>query len=60
MNLRSIQEAAWIARFIHIVILGAIVVVGIRFGSHAWVAALTALWFVLFAAAYLFVNRPHR
>jgi hypothetical protein len=59
MNLRSIQKASGIARCLHILILAAIVAPGIYYRSQALIGGLTAVWFVLFAAVYLFV-RPRR
>lgn len=59
MDNRSINEAPFLSRFLHILLLGAIVGPGIRFGSRALVTGLTAAWFVLFAAAYLFVKPRH-
>ena len=58
MDLRNVREAGFIARFVHIVILGLIVALGVHFGSHTFIAALTAAWFVIFAAVYLFLGRP--
>lgn len=60
MDIRSIKEAGFIARFIHIVMLGVIVGVGIHFGSRTLVAGLTIAWFVLFGVVYLFVKQPNR
>ena len=57
MDTRSIKEAGFIARFIHIVILGAIVAPGIVFRSRTLIAILTAVWFVIFAFVYLLVTR---
>lgn len=60
MDVRSIKEAGFIARFIHIIILGVIVGLGIHFGSRALIAGLTIAWFVLFAVVYLLVKQPNR
>ena len=57
MNLRDIREAGFIARFVHIVILGVIVALGAHFGSRPLIAVLTAAWFVIFALVYLLVRR---
>ena len=59
MEIRSIREAAFISRFLHIVVLAAIVASGVRFGSRPLVTVLTAAWFVLFAVVYLFA-KPRR
>ncbi|GEM_PF-3504392 len=53
MNIRSLNPAGLIARFLHILILAAIVAPGIVFRSRDVLALLTVLWFVLFAALYL-------
>jgi hypothetical protein len=64
MDIRSIKEAGFITRFIHIVVLAAIVATGIHFGSRALITGLTVAWFVIFAAVYLLVKprdgRHHR
>ena len=57
---RRLINAIWIARFIHIVILAAIVAAGIHFGSRALVAGLTAVWFALFGVVYLLMKRRER
>jgi len=69
MDIRSVKEASWIARFIHILILAAVVAPGVVSGLHVRVAVLTAVWFVVFAIVYLLVrpggstvrnHTPHR
>ncbi len=57
VDVRNIREAGFIARFLHILILGLIVAVGAHRGSRALVGALTGIWFVIFAAVYLFLGR---
>ena len=57
MNLRNIREAGFIARFVHIVLLGVIVALGVHYGSRAVIGALTAAWFVIFAVVYLLARR---
>ena len=57
MDLRDIREAGFIARFIHILILGVILALGVHFGSRPLIAALTAAWFVIFAVVYLLLGR---
>lgn len=57
VDVRNIREAGFIARFLHILILGVIVAVGAHYGSRALVGALTGIWFVIFAAVYLFLGR---
>ncbi len=59
MDTQSVKEAAWISRFIHILILAAVVAPGLVFRSHTLIAALTVAWFVVFAVIYLVVTR-HR
>jgi len=60
MDFRSIKEAAFIARFIHIVILAVVVALGVHYRSGALVAGLTAVWFVLMAVIYLLLKRRNR
>ena len=60
MDFRSIKEASFIARFIHIVILAFIVALGVHFRSRALVAGMTAAWFVLYAVIYLLVKPRDR
>ena len=56
MDLRSIREASFVARFIHLLFLAAIVALGVHFQSRALVVVLTAVWFVLFMVIYHFTK----
>lgn len=60
MDTRSIKQASFIARFIHIIMLGAVIALGIHFGSRALVSGLTVAWFVVFALVYLLVKPRDR
>ena len=57
MDFRSIREAAFVSRFIHIVILGVIVALGVHYSSRTLIAVLTVAWFVVFAVVYLLVRK---
>lgn len=59
MDIRSLREAGFISRFIHILLLATVVAPGVVFRSHTMIAALTVVWFILFAAVYLFL-KPRR
>ena len=60
MDIRSIREAGFVARFIQLLFLAAIVALGVHFQSRALVVVLTAVWFVLFAVIYHFITRYRR
>ena len=57
MDWRDVHEAGFIARFIHILLLGVIIALGVHFGSRTLIAALTMAWFVIFSVVYLLVGR---
>lgn len=57
MDWKNLREATFISRFIHIVILGVIVTLGVHYGSRALIGALTAAWFVIFAIVYLLLGK---
>src|SRR5581483_4113425 len=59
MDIRSIREAAFISRFIHIVFLAAMIALGVHFRSRVLILVLTAAWFLLFIALYAWI-KPHR
>ena len=60
MDIRTLKEAGFISRFLHILILAVAITLGVTFRSRAVVAVMVALWFVLYAAVYLFVKpRAH-
>ena len=60
MDIRSIREAGFVARFIHLLVLAGIVTLGVHFQSRALVVVLTAAWFVLFAVLYRSVTTHRR
>ncbi len=60
MDIRSFKEAGFLSRIIHILILAAVVAPGVFHRSHALIAGLTALWFLLFAAIYVLLKPRHR
>ena len=60
MDIRSLREAGFISRFLHILLLAAAIALGVHFRSRAIVAVFVAIWFVLYAVVYLFVKpRQH-
>jgi hypothetical protein len=60
MDIRSLRDAAFISRFFHILILATAIAVGVHFRSHAIVAALVALWFIIYVLVYFLLKpRPH-
>jgi hypothetical protein len=59
MDIRTLREAGFISRFLHILILAAAIGLGVTFRSRAVVAVMVALWFAVYAVVYLFVKpRP--
>ena len=60
MDFRSIREAAFISRFIHIVFLAAAIALGVHFRSRVLVLVLTAAWFLLFIAVYAWIKSHRR
>lgn len=60
MDIRSVREAAFISRFIHIVFLAAVIALGVHFRSRILLVVLTAAWFLLFIAVYAWIKSHRR
>jgi hypothetical protein len=52
MDIRTLREAGFISRFLHILILAVAIGLGVTFRSRAVVAVMVALWFAVYAAVY--------
>jgi hypothetical protein len=58
MDIRSLRDAGFISRFLHILILMVAIGIGVHFKSPAVIGGFVAAWFVLYAVVYL-VIKPH-